>query len=283
MTFSSFSSLVSTEWLAEHMNDENLVILDGSFKLPGATPLAREDYEDRHIPGAVFFDIDAIADHATSLPHMLPSAEEFSTAAEALGVSNTSFIVVYDAPGLMSAGRVWWTFRMFGHRNIAILDGGLKAWLSEGRPVTANKTAIKPGKFTAKLVADGVVSKSDVLKNVETRERPLVDARSAARFNATEKEARPGLRSGHIPASLNVPFNLLTDPESGKMKPVSEIRSIFEAAGLDMSQPAIASCGSGVTACALVFGLHLAGKDDLAVYDGAWTEWGMPGETPVEP
>lgn len=282
MTLAS-SSLVSTDWLAQHLDDANIVILDGSFKLPGVRPLASEDYKATHIPGAVFFDIDAIADHSTLLPHMLPSAEAFAKSVEALGVSNDSFVVVYDTPGLMSAGRVWWTFRIFGHSNVAVLDGGLKAWLAEGRPVTSEKTTVKAGRFTAKLNQARVVSKSDVLMNVETRERALVDARSAARFNATEKEARPGLRSGHIPGSLNVPFNLMTDPETGRMKSRQEIRAIFEQVGLDMAKPAIASCGSGVTACALVFGLHLAGKDDVAVYDGAWTEWGIPGDTPVEP
>ncbi|AMM87264.1 3-mercaptopyruvate sulfurtransferase [Martelella sp. AD-3] len=282
MTFAS-SSLVSTEWLAKHLHNENIVILDGSFKLPGATPLASEDYEARHIPGAVFFDIDAIADHSTTLPHMLPSSDAFARSVEALGVSNDSFVVVYDTPGLMSAGRVWWTFRIFGHSNVAVLDGGLRAWLAEGRPVTSERTNVKAGRFTAKLNRSGVVSKSDVLKNVETRERPLVDARSAARFGATEQEARPGLRSGHIPGSLNVPFNLMTDPDTGRMKSPKKIRSVFEQAGFAMSRPAIASCGSGVTACALVFGLHLAGKDDVAVYDGAWAEWGIPGDTPVEP
>lgn len=283
MTLAAFSSLVSTEWLAEHIDDDALVIVDGSFKLPGTTPLAREDYAANHIPGAVFFDIDAIADQTSPLPHMLPTAEEFGKMVETLGISNDSVIVVYDSVGLMSAGRVWWTFQVFGHRTVAVLDGGLKAWLAEGRPVTADKTIITPGTYTATLAADRIVSKGDVLENVETGARALVDARSAARFTAAEKEARPGLRSGHIPGSLNVPFDRLTDPDSGRMKPASEIRSIFEAAGLDMSQPAIASCGSGVTACALAFGLHLAGKDDVAVYDGAWAEWGLPGETPVEP
>jgi len=283
MSIAQTSPLVSTEWLAEHLSDDQLVVLDGSFKLPGVTPDAREDYEARHIPGARFFDIDAIADGSSRLPHMLPSPVEFGKAVEALGISNDSFIVVYDTPGLMSAGRVWWTFRVFGHERVAILDGGLRAWLAEGRPVTAEKSATTPGSFKAVFDATRVVSKEQVLENVRTARRPLIDARSAARFNAVEKEARAGLRSGHIPGSINLPFNLLTDPETGKLKPVAEITKLFRAAGLDMSKPVIASCGSGVTACALVFGMYLAGKDDVSVYDGAWTDWGMPGDTPVEP
>lgn len=276
------SSLVSTSWLAEHLDDPSLVIIDGSFKLPGVTPSAREDYIERHIPGAVFFDIDAIADHASPLPHMLPDAETYARAAEALGMSDDSVVVVYDAPGLMSAGRVWWTLRAFGHRRVAVLDGGLKAWMDEGRPVTAEQRKLKPGKLNARLDAHAVVSKADVLANIASQERQLIDARSAARFQATEKEARPGLRSGHVPGSINLPFNLLTDPQTARIRPQHELRGLFQGVGVDFGRPVIASCGSGVTACALVFGLHLLGNDDVAVYDGSWTEWGMPGDTPVE-
>jgi thiosulfate/3-mercaptopyruvate sulfurtransferase len=275
--------LVSTQWLAEHLGNKELVILDGSFKLPGVTPVAKDDYEQRHIAGARFFDIDAIADHTTPLPHMLPTEAEFASAVEALGISNDSFVVVYDTPGLMSAGRVWWSFQVFGHERVAILDGGLKAWLAEGRPVTSQTPVVTPGSFKAVFDQHRVVTKADVLANLETLESSVIDARSAARFSALEKEARPGLRSGHIPGSLSLPFNTLTDPTTGKMRSAQDIKSLFEGASLDFSRSAIASCGSGVTACALVFGLYLAGKKDVAVYDGAWTEWAMPGDTPVAP
>ncbi len=214
---------------------------------------------------------------------MLPSSSDFEKSIEALGVSYDSFVVVYDTPGLMSAARVWWTFRVFGHERVAILDGGLKAWIAEGRTVTAEMPAVRPGSFNAKFDTNRVVSKADVLQNIGTGGRAVIDARSAARFTATEKEARIGLRSGHIPGSLNLPFNLLTNPETGKLKQVVEIEALFREAGLDMSKPTIASCGSGVTASALVFGMHLAGKDDVAVYGGSWAEWGLPGDTPVEP
>jgi thiosulfate/3-mercaptopyruvate sulfurtransferase len=282
MSLSLPGSLVSTEWLSSHLDESDLVILDGSFKLPGMTPVAAEDFAARHIPGARFFDIDAIADHDTTLPHMLPSAPAFERHAADLGISNDSIVVVYDTPGLMSAGRVWWTLRSFGHDKVAVLDGGLKKWLAEGRPVTTATLLPATGSFRATFDPHAVRSKAQVLINLESRAEQVIDARSAGRFTAEEKEARPGLRSGHIPGSLNLPFSVLTDPLTGEVIDVADIRKAFEAAGLDFLRPVIASCGSGVTAAALAFGLHLAGKDDVAIYDGAWTEWGQPGETPVD-
>lgn len=275
-------SLVTTQWLADHLDDPSLVILDGSFKLPGVTPVASEDFAARHLPGARFFDIDKVADHGIPLPHMLPSAADFERHAAELGISNDSVVVVYDTPGLMSAGRVWWTLRSFGHDKVAILDGGLKKWLAEGRPVTAETPVTTPGRFRANYDPAAVRSKAQVLANLESHAEQVIDARSAGRFTAEEKEARPGLRSGHIPGSLSLPFNLLTNPDTGEILDASDIRKAFEAAGLDFAKPVIASCGSGVTATALAFGLHLAGKDDVAIYDGAWTEWGQPGDTPVD-
>lgn len=282
MSLSLPGPLVSTEWLAAHLDQPELVILDGSFKLPGATPIAADDFAARHIPKARFFDIDKIADHETSLPHMLPSPKAFEHYAADLGISNDSVVVVYDTPGLMSAGRVWWTLRTFGHDKVAVLDGGLRKWLAEGRPVTDAVPSFARGVFQARFNPEAVRSKAQVLDNIASRAEQVIDARSAARFTATEKEARPGLRSGHIPGSLNLPFNALTNPETGELLDTASIAKAFEQAGLDLSEPVIASCGSGVTAAALAFGLHLAGKDDVAIYDGAWTEWGQPGDTPVE-
>jgi thiosulfate/3-mercaptopyruvate sulfurtransferase len=282
MSLSLPGSLVSSEWLAAHLDHADLVILDGSFKLPGVTPVAAEDFAARHIRQARFFDIDAVADHDTALPHMLPSPEAFERYAADLGISNDSVVVVYDTPGLMSAGRVWWTFRTFGHDKVAVLDGGLRKWLAEGRPVTDAVDPVTKGSFHATFDADAVRSKAQVLANLESRTEQVIDARSAARFTAEEKEARPGLRSGHIPGSFNLPFNALSNPETGEIRDIKTIRKAFESAGLDLSAPVIASCGSGVTAGALAFGLHLIGKDDVAIYDGAWTEWGQPGDTPVD-
>jgi thiosulfate/3-mercaptopyruvate sulfurtransferase len=282
MSLSLPGSLFSTEWLATHLDHPDLVVLDGSFKLPGVTPVAAEDFATRHIPKARFFDIDAIADHAVALPHMLPSDEDFEQHARALGISNDSIVVVYDTPGLMSAGRVWWTFRTFGHHKVAVLNGGLRKWIAEGRPLTGAVTPFAVGSFQARFNPDAVRSKAQVLGNITSRAEQVIDARSATRFAAIEKEARPGLRSGHIPGSLNLPFTALTHPQTGELLDTAAIKKAFEAAGLDLSRPVIASCGSGVTAGALAFGLHLAGKDDVAIYDGSWTEWGQPGDTPVE-
>lgn len=282
MSLSLPGPLVTTDWLAAHLDHPDLVILDGSFKLPGVTPIAAEDFRARHIRNARFFDIDAIADHDTALPHMLPSAEAFETHAADLGLSNSSVIVVYDTPGLMSAGRVWWTLRTFGHDKVAVLDGGLRKWLAEGRPVTDAIPHLAKGSFRAIFDATAVRSKADMLANLKSGAEQVVDARSFARFTAEENEARPGLRSGHIPGSFNLPFNALTDPQTGELLDAATIGDAFERAGLDLSAPVIASCGSGVTAGALAFGLHLIGKDDVAIYDGAWTEWGQPGDTPVD-
>lgn len=275
------TSLVSSAWLADHLSDPNVIVLDASFKLPGAKPTAYEEFTNRHIPSAQFFDVDKVADEKNPLPHMMPSKDKFARAVGALGISNSSMVVIYDTLGLMSAGRAWWMFRSFGHPMVAILDGGLKSWTAEGRPMTSELTKRAETEFKAEFDPAVVASKADMLANMKSELYSVIDARSAARFSAKEKEVRPGLRSGHIPGSLNVPFDLMTDPITGKMRSPQEITQVFRGAGLEMTRPVIASCGSGVTACALAFGLHLVGKDDVKIYDGAWAEWGMLGDTPV--
>lgn len=275
-------NVVSTAELAGLLNAPGVRVLDGSFKLPGTLPLAIDDYRRQHIPGAVFFDIDAIADRSNPLPHMLPSPEAFGAAVGAMGISNDTRVIVYDAPGLMSAGRVWWTFRVFGHDNVAVLNGGLRQWLAEGRPVTAELPGVTPATFTARLRPEVVRNRAQMLANVASRREQVIDARSAGRFTATEPEFWPGRRAGHIPGSVNLPSGDLTDPATGLLLPPEELRRRFENAGLSFDRPVVASCGSGVTASALAFALHLLGRDDVAVYDGSWAEWGLPGDTPVE-
>ena len=273
--------LISTDWLAGHLGAPGLVVLDGSFKLPGATPTAAQDYAQAHIPGAHFFDIDAIADPAATLPHMLPSADEFAAALSRFGIGNDTAVVVYDTPGLMSAGRVWWTLRAFGHDRVAVLDGGLRKWRAEGRATTAEVPTAAAAHFTARLRPGLVRSRAQMLANLQTGAEQVIDARSAARFTGAEAEARPGLRAGHIPGSLNLPFNGLTDPETGTLLPQDRLRALFTASGLALDKPITATCGSGVTAAALAFGLALIGREDVAVYDGSWAEWGQQGDTPV--
>jgi thiosulfate/3-mercaptopyruvate sulfurtransferase len=273
--YSNPDALVSPAELAQLLPRDDVRVLDGSFKMPGVTPTAAEDYRARHIPGALFFDIDAIADRSSALPHMLPSVRDFESAVALLGISNTTRVIVYDAPGPIAAPRVWWTFRAFGHDRVSVLNGGLKRWIAEGRPVTSAVETPPAGRFTASFRLE------QMRANVSTRAEQVIDARSQGRFEGSEPESWPGRRSGHIPGSLNLPSDQLLDA-TGAYLPADELKRRFGAAGIDFARPVAASCGSGVTAAALAFGLHLLGHERLSVYDGSWAEWGLPGDTPVE-
>jgi thiosulfate/3-mercaptopyruvate sulfurtransferase len=275
-------ALVSTSELAGLLGRDDVRVLDGSFKMPGVKPTAREDYESRHIPGALFFDIDEIAHRSNPLPHMLPAPGEFATAMSALGISNDVRVIVYDLPGPISAPRVWWTFRVFGHERVAVLDGGLKKWIAEGRPVTDAITPPRPAMFTARARPELVRAKEQIRANLTTRREQVVDARSKGRFEGTDPESWPGRRSGHIPGSLSLPSDQLLDASSGTYLAAPELRRRIESAGIDPSRPVVASCGSGVTACAVAFGLYLLGYENASVYDGSWAEWGLPGDTAAE-
>ena len=272
---------VTTEWLAKHLDAPDVRVVDGTWHMPQAKRDARAEFEAAHIPGAVFFDIDAIADRATSLPHMLPSAAQFAASVGELGISNGHRIVVYDVRGVVSAARVWWTFRAFGHDDVAVLDGGLRKWRAEGRPVESGGAAPAHVAFTARLRPELVRDVEAMRANVARRTVQVLDARSAGRFAGTEPEPRAGLRGGHIPGSLSLPYETLYRPD-GTLKPSNELREAVTAAGVDLDRPVVTTCGSGVTASVLALALYLIGRRDVAVYDGSWSEWGSRSDTPVE-
>jgi thiosulfate/3-mercaptopyruvate sulfurtransferase len=273
--------LVSTEWLAKHLGEPGLRVLDGSWHMPQLKRDPRAEFAQAHVPGAVFFDIDAIADHATDLPHMLPDAAAFARAVGALGVGTGDRVVVYDVHGVVSAARVWWTFRVFGHDAVAVLDGGLRKWRAEGRPVESGAASPAPRAFEASFRPELVRDLGALRANLVGHVAQVLDARSAGRFAGTEPEPRTGLRGGHIPGSLNLPYDTLYR-EDGTLKPPNELRAAFQRAGLDLARPVVTTCGSGVTASVLALALYLVGRRDVAVYDGSWSEWGGRPDTPIE-
>jgi len=276
-------ALVTTGWLAERLGHPRLRVVDGSMYLPASGRDAAAEYAAGHLPGAVFFDLDASSDRRSSLPHMLPSAADFAERMSALGLDDADDIVVYDGSGAnLSAPRVWWMFRVFGHQRVAVLDGGIGKWRSEGRPVESGTPTRRRGSFTARRLPGAAVrGLEEVRKAAGAGEEQIVDMRSAGRFAATEPEPRPGLRGGHIPGSLNLPYDELVR-EDGTLPPAESLQRRIAAAGIDPSGPIIATCGSGVSACALIHALHLLGHDQATLYDGAWTEWGGRADTPVE-
>ena len=275
--------LVSTEWLVAHLGDPDLRVVDATFYLPHLNRDARAEHRDAHIPGAGFFDIDEIADRKSPLPHMLPAPLEFERAAGALGIGDGDRVVVYAARHMIASARVWWTFRAFGHDRVAVLDGGLQAWRAEGRPLASGEPAAPARhRFTARPRPALVHDLAAMLANVDSRREQVLDARSHGRFVGTEPEPRPGLRAGHIPGSVSLPYDRLFRPEDGRLLPPDRLRSVFEAAGVDLARPVATTCGSGVSAAVLAVGLHVLGRREASVYDGSWTEWGGRDDTPVE-
>ncbi len=273
--------LVSTDWLAAHIDDPKVRVIDASFKLPGVTPLPIDDYLTAHIPGAVFFDLDAVSDHAVSLPHMYPDAAQFARDVAALGISSGDTVVVYDSGGWVAAPRAWWMFLSFGHRDVKVLDGGLKKWEAEGRPTNSGKVTPKAGRFKATLDPSFVRSKQQLVGNLDTQAEQVIDARPRARFEGTVAEPRPGLRGGHIPGSRNVPYAELFDARTGSMKSLEELRRAFADAGVELAKPIVTTCGSGVSAAVLTLALYRLGVRGTALYDGSWAEWGLPDGAPV--
>ena len=274
------TTLVSTDWLEAHLKDPDIRILDASWYLPDAGRDAKAEYQSAHIPGARFFDIDEIADQRSPLPHMAPPPEKFISRMRAMGVGDGHQIVVYDGAGLFSAARVWWTFRLMGKTDVAVLDGGFAKWQAEGRPVEDMPPVLRDRHITVQRQAHLVKDVTQVAAAAKLGDHVIVDARSPARFKGEEEEPREGLRSGHIPGSLNVHYRSLLNAD-GTMKPIEELRTVFEAAGVDLSRPTITTCGSGVTAAILNLALERLGKRDHALYDGSWSEWGMYGDLKI--
>jgi thiosulfate/3-mercaptopyruvate sulfurtransferase len=281
MTSAIDDPLVSTDWLAARINDPKVKIIDASYKMPGVLPLPSDDYLAAHLPGAVFFDVNAIADRNDPRPHMYPDAEQFARDVSALGISSDDTVIAYDSGGWVAAPRVWWMFLSFGHADVKVLDGGLKKWLREGRPTHSGTVTPKPGKFQARLDPGHVRSQQQVVANLETEAEQLVDARPRPRFEGTVAEPWPGRRSGHIPGSRNVPYAELFDAETGAMKSPEALRQAFGKAGVDITRPIVTTCGSGVSALVLTLALYRLGVRGTALYDGSWAEWGLPDGPPV--
>ena len=273
--------VVSTDWLAENLDNPNVVVLDSSYHLPTVKRDAETEFEGLRIPGARFFDFDGeIKEPDSPLPHMLPSPQRFAREVGVLGISNETFVVAYDVNGLFSAARCWWMFRVFGHDAVAVLDGGLPKWEREGHPVdTSAPATVAATGFSAHFRPGLVKSAQHVLEAIESAD--ILDARAAGRFNGTDPEPRAGLRSGHIPGSFSVPFQKILAAD-GSLKPRTELQAVFDAAGVDLDNPIICSCGSGVSACNLALALYVLGREDVAIYDGSWSEWGLREDLPIE-
>lgn len=280
MAFDDPKTLVSTEWLAQHLKDPDLRLLDASWYLPAMNRDAKAEYDAAHIPGARYFDIDDVSDHRSELPHMAPPIEKFMSRLRAMGVGDGHQVVVYDGMGLFSAARVWWMFRLMGQDNIAVLDGGFPKWQAEGREIEDLPPMIRDRHMTVRRQAHLVKDVTQVSAAAKLQDAEIIDARAPERFRGEVEEPRAGLRAGHIPGSKNVPFTTLLKAD-GTMKDEAALRATFEAAGVDLAKPAITTCGSGVTAAVLSLALELIGKRDHSLYDGSWTEWGQFPTLPV--
>lgn len=272
--------IVSADWLEKHLHDPGLSIVDASWYLPTQERDARDEYEAGHIPGAVFFDQDAVIDPASNLPHALPDAFTFERYVSAMGISENDTVVVYDGPGIFSAPRVWWMLRVMGADKVFVLDGGLDGWRAEGRPLTREQTKIASTVFYAKLDTSRVASLADMRRIIGDGSAQIADARPPDRFTGAEPEPREGVRSGHMPGARNVPASSLSNGR--KLLLINELKAVFDKAGVDLDKPVVTSCGSGVTAAVITLALETVGHTDNRLYDGSWSEWGSLPDTPVE-
>ncbi|MFD2263069.1 3-mercaptopyruvate sulfurtransferase [Lacibacterium aquatile] len=275
------SALVSTQWLADNLDDPKLRILDATYFLPGIERDADAEFQDRHIPGAQRFDVDFYRDESSDLPHMLPEPESFAAWMTEIGIGSDCFVVCYDTHGLLSAARPWWMFRVFGHDKVAVLDGGLPKWLAEGRPIESGEARNFHGVFQSRFRPELLADTDMVAEALEHPAMQVVDARSAERFAGTAPEPRAGLRSGHMPGARSLPTGTMINPPHGTLKSVEDFGKVLEAQGIDPKRKIIASCGSGVTACIAALAFYEMGKSDVAVYDGSWSEWGALSHLPV--
>ncbi|MFQ5533750.1 MAG: 3-mercaptopyruvate sulfurtransferase [Sphingomonadales bacterium] len=282
MTLATKDALVSTEWLEDHMDAPDLRVVDASWYLPTESRNGLSEYRQAHIPGAVFFDVDDICDTESDFPHMMPTAQKFAARVRRLGLGDGNRIIAYDSGSGLAAPRLWWMFRAFGHREISVLDGGFAKWRAEDRPVEDLPAMPRERHFTARLNTTVVRDIGQMRENIETRAEQILDARSEGRFTGKAAEPRAGLRGGHMPGSLNLPFNRLMNPDDGAFLRGDALRQAFEAAGVDLDRPIVTTCGSGVTAAVLSLGLHLLGHTRNALYDGSWSEWAAHEDTPVE-
>jgi thiosulfate/3-mercaptopyruvate sulfurtransferase len=281
MSYANPDSIVDRDWVAAHLDDPSVVILDGSYHLAATGRDAKAEYAAGHIPGAIHFDIDTVCDPGpTPSPHMFPRAEDFAAAVGAMGISNDTRVIVYDADGLFCAPRVWWMFRVFGHENVAVMTGGFRNWQAEGRPVATEIPSPAPAVFKATRNESALRSIDDIQANIESGAELVLDARAANRFDGSQPEARPGVEPGHIPGSANLPYADIVDAEAGAFRDADTLRAAFDRVGADGTRTVTTTCGSGVTACILGLGMHLIGRDNWALYDGSWTEWGGNPDTP---
>lgn len=283
MDYANPDGIVSTEWLEQHLGAPDVRIVDASYWLPSTLRNGFEEYVDCHLPGAVYFDIDKISDHSSDIPHMLPSAEDFAAAVGQLGLGDGHRVIVYDGVGGASAAaRVWWMFRMYGHKDVAVLAGGLPKWLREQRPVSELPVEPRRAVFTPRFDPSWMRNLDEVAVDMATHKEQIVDGRKVERFRGIAPDADPNLRQGHIPGSINLPVAELIDARELTLLPAEALKERFEHAGVDLNRPVVNTCGEGITCCLLTLGLYLLGKTDVANYDGSWTEWATHRELPVE-